>query len=53
MIGDAALAGQRDGNGFDGLIIVDLPPGVEPQRFNTVIVWCETFKEFITAAQYR
>ncbi len=33
--------------------IVELPPGVEPGRFNTVIVWCETFNEFITAAQYR
>jgi hypothetical protein len=33
--------------------IVELPPGVEPQRFNTVIVWCETFSEFITAARYR
>lgn len=33
--------------------IVELPPGVDPQRFNSVIVWCETFGEFITAAQYR
>lgn len=33
--------------------IVELPPGVEPQRFTTVIVWCETFNEFITAARYR
>lgn len=37
---------------FDNFI-VDLPPGVDLQRFNTVIVWCETFREFITAAQYR
>lgn len=33
--------------------IVDLPPGVDLQRYTTVIVWCETFNEFITAAQYR
>lgn len=33
--------------------IVELPPGVEPERYNTVIVWCETFSQFITAAQYR
>jgi hypothetical protein len=33
--------------------IVDLPPGVDLQRFNTVIVWCETFQQFITAARYR
>lgn len=37
---------------FDNFI-VDLPPGVDLQRFNTVIVWCETFREFITAAQFR
>ena len=33
--------------------IVDLPPGVDLQRYTTVIVWCETFNEFITAARYR
>lgn len=33
--------------------IVELPAGVDLQRYNTVIVWCETFNEFITAAQYR
>lgn len=30
-----------------------LPPGTELQRYNTVIVWCETFSQFITAATYR
>ncbi|KRD54963.1 hypothetical protein ASE52_01315 [Acidovorax sp. Root275] len=33
--------------------IVPVPQGVDPARFNTVIVWCETFSEFITAAKYR
>lgn len=33
--------------------IVAVPQGVDPARFNTVIVWCETFGQFITAAQYR
>jgi hypothetical protein len=33
--------------------IVALPGGVDPSKFNTVIVWCETFGQFITAAQYR
>ncbi|NIM43084.1 MAG: hypothetical protein GTN84_17730 [Hydrogenophaga sp.] len=33
--------------------IVELAPGVEPARYNTVIVWCETFQQFITAARYR
>lgn len=33
--------------------IVPVPQGADPGRFNTVVVWCETFSEFITAAQYR
>lgn len=32
---------------------VPVPPGVNPSSFNSVIVWCETFGEFITSAQYR
>ncbi|MFY3386597.1 DM13 domain-containing protein [Paracidovorax sp. MALMAid1276] len=37
---------------FDNFIVA-LPQGVDPAKFNTVIVWCESFNEFITAAQYR
>lgn len=37
---------------FDNFI-VPLPAGTDLSRFNTVIVWCESFGEFITAAQYR
>lgn len=33
--------------------IVTMPEDVDPAAFNTVVVWCETFGEFITAAQYR
>ncbi|MBL8473223.1 MAG: DM13 domain-containing protein [Rhodocyclaceae bacterium] len=33
--------------------LVPLPDSVDPSRYNTVIVWCETFGQFITAAQYR
>jgi Electron transfer DM13 len=33
--------------------IVNLPEGTDPSRFTSVIVWCETFSQFITAAQYR
>ena len=33
--------------------IVPLREGVDPARYNTVIVWCESFGEFITAARYR
>lgn len=33
--------------------IVALPPDVDPSKYNTVIVWCEAFDQFITAAQYQ
>jgi hypothetical protein len=32
---------------------VPLPPGVDPRAYRAVIVWCETFRQFITAAKYR
>ncbi|NNJ98037.1 MAG: DM13 domain-containing protein, partial [Gammaproteobacteria bacterium] len=32
---------------------VSVPPGIDPSNFNSVIVWCESFGQFITAAQYR
>lgn len=33
--------------------IVALPQGTDIAAYNTVVVWCETFDEFISAAQYR
>jgi Electron transfer DM13 len=33
--------------------IVPLPPDVDVEKYDTVLVWCETFREFITAAKYR
>lgn len=33
--------------------IVPVPPGVDPQAYAAVIVWCESFGQFITAARYR
>lgn len=33
--------------------VVKLSGDVALSQYNTVIVWCETFGEFITAAQYR
>ncbi|MDO9360320.1 MAG: DM13 domain-containing protein [Polaromonas sp.] len=33
--------------------IVPVPDGVDIERFNTVLVWCETFSEFISATKYR
>jgi hypothetical protein len=37
---------------FDNFI-VPLPATVDIHAFNTVVVWCETFSQFITAAKYR
>ncbi len=37
---------------FDGFI-ADIPSGVDVTAYTTVLVWCETFGEFITAAKYR
>ena len=33
--------------------IVPVPTGVDVAQYNTVLVWCETFSEFISAAKYR
>jgi hypothetical protein len=37
---------------FDNFI-VPLPAGFDAARFNTVVVWCETFSMFISAGRYR
>lgn len=33
--------------------VVNIPESIEPKEFTTVIIWCERFGEFITAAKYR
>jgi hypothetical protein len=33
--------------------IADVPPGVNIEQYDTVVIWCETFGKFITAARYR
>ncbi len=33
--------------------VVKIPQDIDLSRYNTVIVWCETFGEFITSAQYQ
>lgn len=32
---------------------VNVPQSVDYQKYNSVIVWCESFEQFITSAQYR
>jgi Electron transfer DM13 len=37
---------------FDNFV-VSVPRNVKPAEFKAVVVWCETFSQFITAAKYR
>lgn len=37
---------------FDNFV-VPIPGDIDPARYNTAVVWCESFSEFITAAEYR
>lgn len=37
---------------FNG-IVLSVPSDVDVAQFTTVVVWCEAFAEFITAAKYR
>lgn len=37
---------------FEGFVL-DIPAGVNLADFNTVVIWCEAFSEFITAARYQ
>ena len=33
--------------------IVSVPQSVDPSKYNSVIVWCESFGQFITSASYQ
>ena len=37
---------------FDNFIL-NLPENIDPTDFKAVIIWCETFSKFITAASYQ
>ena len=51
-----AIKGQSlqvgDVKSFDGFIL-DIPAGTDLAAYTTVVIWCEAFSEFITAARYR
>ena len=47
---DAQVIG--DVKTFDGFLL-EVPLGVDVAAYTTVLVWCEAFEEFITAAKYR
>ena len=33
--------------------VVNVPSNVDVSKFSTVVIWCESFNEFITAAKYQ
>lgn len=33
--------------------IVTIPEHIDPAAYNTVVIWCEAFGQFITSARYR
>lgn len=47
---DSVLIG--DVKTFEGFLL-DVPASVDVEKYTTILVWCETFGEFITAAKYR
>ena len=32
---------------------VKVPESIDPSRYNSVVIWCEAFGQFITSAKYR
>ena len=47
-----AMVRVGDVKTFDNFL-VSVPEAVDVRSYTTVIVWCETFGQFITAAKYR
>ena len=47
---EARLIG--DVKSFEGFLL-DIPADVDLTNYTTVVIWCEAFSEFITAARYR
>jgi len=41
-----------DVNTFENFV-VEIVPNTPLEKFNTLVVWCESFGEFITSAKYR
>ena len=46
------MARVGDVQTFDNFL-VPMPETVDPARYTTAVVWCESFSQFITAAKYR
>jgi hypothetical protein len=48
--GSMALVG--DVKTFENFVVA-VPKEIDASKYTTVIVWCETFGEFITSARYQ
>jgi hypothetical protein len=48
----ASMARVGDVKTFTNFV-VPVPATIDPSRYNTVVVWCEAFGQFITSAKYR
>jgi len=48
----AGMVRVGDVRGFNGFIIA-VPDTIDVAAYNSIIIWCETFQQFITAAKYR
>ena len=47
-----AMALVGDVKTFENFVL-PVPAGVDPAAYDTVVIWCESFSQFITAARYR
>jgi hypothetical protein len=47
-----AAARIGDVKTFNGFVL-EVPAGIDINEYDSVVVWCETFREFISAARYR
>ena len=41
-----------DVRSFHGFLVA-VPPSVDVEQYDSVVIWCETFEKFITSARYR
>jgi hypothetical protein len=48
----ASMVRVGDVKTFENFVVA-IPPGIDPAKYSAVIVWCETFSQFITAAKYK
>ena len=48
----ASMVRVGDVKTFENFVVA-VPASVDPEKYAAVIVWCETFGQFITAAKYR